>query len=139
MSQRAPVPESMSQGACAVTAGRELNALVAQKVFGLVRCTAESHHENGSAQWDCFSRPESPDQGGELRLYSPLIEEAWPVVERMIQEKRFFQLAYFKSVDQWRAEFRRADADVLDVWADTAPAAICLAALKAVSVVVDAQ
>lgn len=55
---------------------RALDALVAEKVFGLVRCT-------GCDYYECYAQPDSPNHGGELRGYSTRIEDAWEVVEKM--------------------------------------------------------
>lgn len=63
-------------------AGRALDARVAERVFGKVKCQAESHR-NGDAPWPCHADPSSPDQGGETPCYSTDIAAAWTVVARI--------------------------------------------------------
>jgi hypothetical protein len=60
---------------------RELDVLVAEKVFGLVPCTAKCH-DFGNLR-PCHAQPNSPDQGAETRRYSTRIEDACMVVEAM--------------------------------------------------------
>lgn len=63
--------------------GRELDAAIAERVFGLVPCTADSHRTGGTAPWFCHAQPDSPGMGGETRLYSWDILEAWSVVANL--------------------------------------------------------
>lgn len=116
-----------------MAAGREVDALVAERVMGLVPCTAESHR-SGEAPWSCHARGDSPDQGGETAHFSTDMDAAWPVVEAMQGRGFVFTLRYRDS-GGWRACFmtrptteNRSPSRV----ADTAPLAICRAALAAV-------
>lgn len=108
--------------------GRELDALVAEKVMGLTSSEVEIHRQF----WldGCFSN---------LPHYSTDIAAAWEVVEKLTSKKQpHFQLSLCDSYTEnpkWCAEFdldrpfKRVIAK-----AETAPHAICLAALKAVGV-----
>lgn len=104
-------------------AGRELDALVAEKVMGWTvaledrgPCRVWRPHENSAER----SQPIPP--------YSTSIEAAWEVVEKMRQREFGFSLN-----DAWIAWFLAAPNEY-QADADTAPHAICLAALKAVGV-----
>jgi hypothetical protein len=116
-------------------AGRELDAVVAEDVFGLVRCTAGyAHGPRGYPNTTCYALPESPDQGGELRCYSTEIAAAWEVVEKCLatfpdHERQAGVDAFeHRGALLWRITLRSGTgAD-----AETAPLAICLAALEAV-------
>ena len=113
-----------------LVAGRELDALIAEKVFGYVRCT----HPKCSNPF-CYASPKSPTQGGELGLYSTSIADAWKVVEKLKAD------GYEVSVhNSWPYnDGRRWCCDVMKpgtmAWqfakADTAPEAICKASLHA--------
>ena len=113
--------------------GREMDALVATKIFGLVPCQAESH-KNDEAPWDCYARLNSPDQGGELKAYSIDIAAAWEVVEKM-RDTHDFYLEKEKDDTRWIANFFPTSGEFLSedcASGNSAPHAICLAALKAV-------
>lgn len=115
-----------------LVAGVELDALVAEKVFGWRRATYG---------WI------DPDRGPyiEPAPFSTSIASAWLVVEKM--RERGFGLILNETPGQYRAAFWRYDgkdgwsidawvrspSPTVTVWAETAPLAICLAALKAVS------
>lgn len=119
-------------------AGRELDALVAEKVMGFNKVTEivvdhEPPHELYRA----------PDGRGyypnRIPLYSTSIADAWQVVEKLAREGKHLALQAPGSLDmnecyrrfkQWTADFTY-DIDS-EGRADTAPLAICLAALKAV-------
>lgn len=118
-------------------AGRELDALIAEKVMGLVRC--EKHP--GSY---CHALPDSPTKGGETRSYSTDISAAWEVVEKLSQVRpTCFIFKISKSpggnhkVWVYETMFRESYDEFLErlcveAVEDTAPHAICLAALKAI-------
>lgn len=119
-------------------AGRELDALVAEKVFGLVRCTADSHR--GSDGATCYALPESPMMGGELRSYSTDIAAAWEVVEKIHALGWCSTLSALPdpSIIRYEMDFDKPpliDSHHTKVYAiaATAPHAICLAALKAIA------
>jgi hypothetical protein len=125
-----------------LTAGRELDVLIAEKVMGLVPCKAECHtRERSPLPGPCHAQPDSPDQGGETKEYSTDIAAAWTVVEKLREGKYEFTL--FNDSDKtgeiWRVYFGPTDSLLEDallpaVDADTAPLAICRAALCAVGV-----
>ena len=109
-----------------VTAGRELDALVAEKVMEchLIRfinglgnldircgCSPDQHNEQDGA---CC---------GFLCDYSTSIDAAWEMVEKLAGT---FRLEYEK-YSGWNCELGLGSCH-----ADTAPLAICLAALQAV-------
>jgi len=126
--------------------GRELDALVAEKVMGcrvtwlVYKGTGEKYPHCGCTDYN--GGPHSNDPGGvwdnELAYYSTDISAAWEVVEKF---------------DYWRLETNADDEDGgthhFDIWADnglfctadirdecgiktvSAPHAICLVALKA--------
>jgi hypothetical protein len=102
---------------------RELDVLVAEKVFGLVPCTAACH-DFGNMR-PCHAQPDSPDQGAETRCYSTRIEDAWMVVEAMREQGYCFYL----ETDQDGEAFAMFGDDLNGAEAPTAPRVICLAAL----------
>jgi len=89
-------------------AGRELDALIAERVMG--------------EMWGV-----GPNLEDTLPHYSTQIADAWLVVEKM---RPYFEI--YCDGGGWVARFGWADAGTLAAYADTAPLAICLAALKAV-------
>jgi hypothetical protein len=99
--------------------GRELDALVAEKVMGISRRSLELIPE-------------------ELKPYSTDIGAAWDVVEHVRMKLEFYHFS-FHTGDEFEVEFSRLDGRFLQGEdtiamgrAKTAPLAICLAALKAV-------
>ena len=115
-------------------AGRELDALVAERVMG----------------WhitDAIKKPGQDDYGvapGQVGVlwvvrvpdYSTDIAAAWQVVERLIKLDAFVSLDYdFQNVDseKWSVTFITRKAIDCES-GETAPLAICRAALKAVGV-----
>lgn len=118
-----------------MTAGRELDALIAEKVMGW---KVFRNGEHGPHRW------EAETDRGTLRVidssysgdgFSPStdIAAAWEVVEKVRKEAGDFQLALVDYGSAWAARFDKASAVER-----TAPHAICLAALKAVGVEVPA-
>ena len=105
-------------------AGRELDALVGTHVF-------EWAHDPGySFPW---SESEDANVGFLLPQFSTDIAAAWQVVEHLKAEW-MFNLIGPSAKKQWAASFMNSkNATVFAIIAaDTAPLAICLAALKAV-------
>lgn len=114
-----------------LVAGRELDALIAEKVMGWRNLHVERHGDDyprfgqpPGVALDCVNVPR----------FSTDIADAWKVVEAL--DTDFLTLEYLTGVDpdapsrrNWQAEFRLSRTYA---WADTAPLAICLAALKAV-------
>jgi hypothetical protein len=88
--------------------GCELDALVAEKVMGW--CT-------------------DTDRGGFLLDFSTSIADAWVVVEKLASTYLF---CLENSGSFWVADFGRSADRRAQCTAETAPHAICLAALKAV-------
>lgn len=114
-------------------AGREMDCLIAEKIFGKVKCQGESHlpgHRMFNDGRFCYADPTSPDQGAEVSLYSSDISAAWEVVEEM------GAFCFRRWQDgTFEAGFGHQDRD--DCWefmaqAPTAPLTICRAALKAI-------
>lgn len=116
-------------------AGRELDALVAEKIMGL-----------GPERWDppCFwyhtTDDAEPRSGwcytcskaicevpGEPRRYSTSISDAWLVVEKMAAHPTNW---YFMVGPDGYLTAENGGSG-FDICADTAPLAICLAALRA--------
>ncbi len=117
--------------------GRELDALVAEKVMGLkivvkVWGTGKKYRSFSVGEPDYIYSSDRPE--GELinsvPRYSTDIAAAWEVVEKLGQH---FQL--FSPTDNrpsWEARFRDGRFKLVTAEAATGPHAICLAALKAV-------
>jgi hypothetical protein len=115
-------------------AGRELDALVAEKVMGCKVTRFTNSLKTVSARCDCPDDPHEyhTDFGG-FKEYSTEMGPAWEVVEKMrpiadltletYGTEPFFCIAIFRK-DAGKGSFQAE--------AKTAPHAICLAALKAV-------
>ena len=118
-------------------AGRELDALVAEKVMGLHEFAAYAGNHKASLGW---GNPEADMTRGELHSlphYSTDITAAWKVVEKikstlpkdgpngsfsMIFEDGIWFVGYYEHENGWLNYFS----------SESAPHAICLAALNAV-------
>lgn len=107
-----------------MNAGRDLDALVAEMALGcrgVVRlpefysCSCPSRGHNNIGEW-----------GSAVKDYSTDIAAAWAVVEKMPLEMSLERWPEFRNT--WRCSFERMKEWVR---ADTAPLAICLAALRA--------
>lgn len=121
--------------------GRELDALVAEKVMGWTKFVqykgaewrvGEEYIDNG----DCICIPVSIHRADEWRP-SNRIQDAWTVVEKLSERFQFWLEFYREDKGPWCAVFfekRDSYGEVNSHGADaeTAPHAICLAALKAV-------
>lgn len=123
-------------------AGRELDALIAERVMGyevsriragalLVEVYAIERRDEAHPSFDvvmCNYYPVS------VRRYSTDIAAAWEVVEKLNETERWPTIQFGPSEDGdlrwWVTLVNPADADV---YAETAPLAICRAALKAVA------
>lgn len=122
-----------------MNAGRELNNLIAEKIFG--HKVVHKTWNKGLCHSYTIGEPDYYDSAGEMILHNPVpqysedMNEAWEVVKHIGQWK--FSLTWewdiHKMVPYATAIFdpvwihRR---EKLFVKADTAPLAICLAALK---------
>jgi Phage ABA sandwich domain len=114
-------------------AGRELDALVAEKVMGWTQ-VRNSKPEGFSSLW----RGRPPGNLATLRTipdYSTDISDAWKVVEKVdnrngvAREMGVLTASISRYDNGYTVRFFNSG-----VTADTAPLAICLAALKAVAV-----
>ena len=120
-----------------VKAGRELDAIVAGKVMG---CTV-ANDESGWPHCRCKPRTHETLFLG-IPRYSTHIAAAWQVVETMCERDQRPDLVH--NGDAWIVSVTGPKGDgaegllssmyVYRAKADTAPLAICLAALKAVGV-----
>jgi hypothetical protein len=114
-----------------VVAGRELDALVAERVMGWTYKTFPDGVLPHVKHWH------GPNDECLLPCYSISIAAAWQVVERLIEDGEAFccGLNYDTITEQW-VFLMRQHGEVLNAnyWphADTAPLAICLAALRAI-------
>lgn len=115
-------------------AGRELDALVAEKVMGLKNIREE---EGLFGTMTLYGEQEIPGEFGRLTAkglprYSTDIAAAWGVVEKIRSTKLgCFFLNWDRISDMWAAGF---DGNVgkYEIQQEIAPHAICLAALKAI-------
>lgn len=124
----------------AMQPGRDLDALVAERVFGWTRHPKKPHRtDNRAIGGVVFCRPECPgiDFGGALNYvahYSTDIASAWLVVEKLIETtpRGDVQVNHFDG--QWGASLGH-NAEGYErgpsAFAPTAPEAICKAALLA--------
>ena len=96
-------------------AGRELDALIAEKVMDDMLAGIRL---DGSPMFD------------DIPHYSTQIADAWLVVEKLGKSFDVSRCRKFQEIEAWfwEASFHNGP----DAQADTAPLAICLAALKAV-------
>lgn len=112
--------------------GRELDALIAEKVMGLEVLSNK----------DCYISGERKDMSGEITRiasvipgYSTEIKAAWEVVEKIGSNEQWqINIEYRQDEGYWVFIKERISSGAGTFVADsiTAPHAICLAALKAV-------
>lgn len=101
--------------------GRKLDALVAEKVMG----------------WkDCEGGRGSAPEGGRFLVphYSDGMGPAWEVVEKLRSDSNNHMIEIFWDCDTWFCVIQSHNKELVKEWCETAPHAICLAALKAVGV-----
>jgi hypothetical protein len=120
-----------------MTAGRELDALIAERVMGHVLKSPVYATPDYVLEWD-GPPGNGTSRARELPHYSTEITAAWEVVEKLDAQKHFLEIE--------RRGDRREDGDYFMRWAcglwpsyveaeaETVPLAICRAALKAVAV-----
>ena len=120
-------------------AGRELDALVAEKVMGWVQVRKQSI-ANAFGQHvmdDYVGQPSiGVTQPVLVPRYSSMIQEAWKVADHLRTRSQFVAVLSGmgpQGVQPWICKINR-DGGFLEERADTAPVAICLAALKAVGI-----
>jgi hypothetical protein len=106
-------------------AGRELDALIAEKVMG----TNVFDFKGLPSYWDANIRRDIPH-------YSTNIADAWLVVEKLVKQCYQFGLAN-ESDGKYFCSLFFDGAGTFEESAETAPLAICLAALKACGVEVE--
>ena len=121
--------------------GRELDALIAEKVMGCKPVSAKYTNTGEHSEWLCECKKErhayyySGCDGYSyvLHKYSTDIKLAWLVVEKL-KTMGFNGIFYFRNDNKMAMRFTKEDAiNDRELWTNkTAPHAICLAALKAV-------
>lgn len=140
-----------------MNAGRELDAVVAEKVMGWKRVVVPKDYDGLNAGVTLLPSTSiaigwAPKGAYQLwhfcPLYSTDIAATWRVVEKLKERSDLFpQISWLRVHDnafQHRCEIWRNDPPskqygwLADVYADTLPLAICLAALTAVGVEVPA-
>ena len=122
----------------AMEAGRELDALVAGKVMGWLEVRKQSiANAMGQHVMDDFVG--LPAAGAPQPVlvprYSTMIQEAWKVADRLRGESQFVAVLSGKGpqgVQPWICKVNR-EGSFLEERAETAPHAICLAALKGIA------
>lgn len=116
---------------------RELDALVAEKVFGLVVYKDEKGHHwfDKPGITRHVSPPKPVVHKVAVERYSTEISAAWLVVEEMRKRGYRFKLIETDPGDQYGVSWwiPREAFGVVE-YAQTAPEAICIAALKALGV-----
>lgn len=123
-------------------AGRELDALVAEKVMGWRKIDRiKAGWGKGPQVWDTGEDPEQEHSSPTYQNFRPSesIKDAWVVVEQMEANKWEFCAVGRSSNGRgaWFCEFGKqfqlSNSEVI-AYADTAPLAICLASLKAMEI-----
>lgn len=108
-------------------AGRELDALVAEKVMGWKPCVTQDH-----PGWVYF---DSGAGGGKIApAFSTDIAAAWEVVEKLSPRYAIRILNDATPGPSWCCEMAHGYGNDIEVEAETAPLAICRAALEAIEV-----
>lgn len=118
-------------------AGRELDAIVAERVMGSVPCRSDLHR-NGE-MLPCHAHPDWPTKGAETPLYSTDVAAAWQVVEHMREwEFVLSREEHEPGTVTYRAIVYQRSRKFADSWrgrenetADSPSLAICRAALMA--------
>lgn len=120
-------------------AGRELDALVAEKVLGWVQVRKQSI-ANAFGQHVMDDYVGQPSVGATppvlVPRYSTMIQEAWKVADHLRSRSQFVAVISGlgpQGVQPWICKINR-DGGFLEERADTAAVAICLAALKSVGI-----
>ena len=117
-------------------AGRELDALVAEKVMGWIDVQKQPiANALGQHVMDDFVGKPSPGPAVMVPRYSTMMTEAWKVAEKLRGDVQFVAVISGKGpqgVQPWICKVNR-EGSFLEERADTAAHAICLAALKGVT------
>lgn len=106
--------------------GRELDALIAVNVMGEKPCIIQSRRNGTITMHPGSVNFQGPDWHIPAKPYSTSIEDAWEVVEKLRYNGKHLDLS---GATTWEARFTGMTEPVE---AESAPLAICLAALKAV-------
>lgn len=122
-------------------AGRELDALIAEKVMGWTKKELPTNRVNPSyTAWYWVSNDDNVKIPTNFFNPSINLHDAWQVVEKLKKDNIYIDI-YSLPSDGYRVETSTHDGEqyvhMSTVGADTAPLAICLAALKAVGVEID--
>ncbi|HET9318116.1 MAG TPA: hypothetical protein VFO27_00025 [Bryobacteraceae bacterium] len=107
---------------------RKLDALVAETVMGLVRCTAQHSRPDEP----CHALPESPDCGAETQRYSTDVGIAWTVVDCMRGRDNNFLLMVAIDGTATASFFHGPDQSKAPSTCFDAARSICEAAVSAV-------
>lgn len=115
--------------------GRELDVLIAQKVFGFKTYKSSNPFDYSGEDKNIYNMSQLDEIGHveETKQYSTDIAAAWEVVHIVGTRKQSFTLyGYFS--EGFVCNFSSRDEDESAVYAEgeTAPHAICLAALESV-------
>lgn len=114
--------------------GRELDALVAEKVMGWRDARLHRNGPTDPCEWEAWQGiPPEPEHGWRTALphYSTSIADAWQVVEWLAEHHDGFVSVGVRSVD-WGESGDYYDHFAHTTSGESAPHAICLAALAAV-------
>lgn len=103
-------------------AGREMDALIFEKIFGFEKGTFPVYEPMKSNVGDYMVRP--------IQEYSTDISAAWEVVEKLTDGIFLNDFSLWTTMRCWKADF--TELRVADSNAETAALAICRAALLAV-------
>ena len=123
----------------ALPAGRDLDALVAEKVMGWTEVRKQSiANAFGQHVMDDFVGKPTPaaPQATLIPRYSSMIQEAWKVADHLRERSQFVAVLSGlgpQGVQPWICKINK-DGGFLEERADTAAVAICLAALKSVGI-----
>lgn len=128
-------------------AGRELDALIAEKVMGLV--WDETHCricgwklsatvEQGCVKDSCSLRPPPSRRADEPPHYSTDIAAAWQVVEKISSYSLTVIITNHMAAEGWNVEILGLEEDI-GADATTAPEAICLAAQKMAELIMSGE
>jgi hypothetical protein len=118
-------------------AGRELDALIAEKVMGLKLYRHEYYGLSGKLEPDGpFLNPQGLESvNREIPNYSKDIAAAWEVVKKIVHPEVVSSFVFDLRVENWPRKFKAKFSNGGGAYSaieDSAPLAICLAALKAV-------
>ena len=116
-------------------AGRELDLLVAEHIFGWactdeIACNKEKHHVDRENLWWVAPGQTRKTFACMIPWYSTNISPAWVVVEKMQAKGIHFSIDAYQAHGQNEFGALFGSKERNDAIAGTAPLAICLAALK---------